>query len=102
MNEEIKSQIKKEIQENNIMLYMKGTPPFPMCNFSSTVIDILNHYEVKFGSANVLDNEDLRQGIKDFSDWPTVPQLYVKGEFVGGCDILVEMHKNGDLETVLK
>ena len=102
MKEEIKNKIEKEIQENDIMLYMKGTPPFPMCGFSSSVIDILNHYDVKFASANVLDNEDLREGIKNFSDWPTIPQLYVKGEFVGGCDILIEMHQKGELEAVLR
>lgn len=102
MNKSVKQQIEKNIQDHPIMLFMKGTPPFSACGFSSAVIDVLNSYDVKFGSVNVLDNKDLRQGIKDFSDWPTIPQLYVKGEFIGGCDIVLEMHQKGELEALLK
>ncbi len=102
MNKSVKQQIEKNIQDHPIMLFMKGTPPFSTCGFSSAVIDVLNSYDVKFGSVNVLDNKDLRQGIKDFSDWPTIPQLYVKGEFIGGCDIVLEMHQKGELEALLK
>lgn len=102
MNKSVKQQIEKNIQDHPIMLFMKGTPPFSPCSFSSAVIDVLNSYDVKFGSVNVLDNKDLRQGIKDFSDWPTIPQLYVKGEFIGGCDIVLEMHQKGELEALLK
>jgi len=93
--------IKKQITDNPVMLYMKGTPDFPQCGFSSTVAQILNYLEVDFASDNVLSSDELRQGIKDFSDWPTVPQLYVKGEFVGGCDIVREMFETGELRTFL-
>ncbi len=89
--------IKAKIDANPVMLFMKGTPQFPQCGFSSTVVQILDHLGVGFGSANVLETDELRQGIKDYSDWPTVPQLYVKGEFVGGCDIVREMFEKGEL-----
>jgi monothiol glutaredoxin len=84
------------------MLYMKGTPVFPQCGFSARVIQILQHLEVPFKSANVLEDDALREGIKAFSQWPTIPQLYVKGEFIGGCDIVSEMFQAGELETLLK
>jgi len=94
--------IKAKIEANPVMLFMKGTPQFPQCGFSSTVVQILDHLGVEFGSANVLETDALRQGIKDFSDWPTVPQLYVKGEFVGGCDIVREMFEKGELRGLLE
>jgi monothiol glutaredoxin len=94
-------QIKSQITANDVMLYMKGTPTFPQCGFSATVVKILDYLGVDYGSANVLENEDIRQGIKDFADWPTIPQLYVKGEFVGGCDIIKEMFENGELKPLL-
>ena len=94
--------IKKQVTDNPIIVYMKGSPDFPQCGFSARVVQILQHLNVPFKTANVLDDDDLRQGIKDFSNWPTVPQLYVKGEFVGGCDIVTEMFQSGELETMLK
>ena len=97
----LESQIKADITDNKVFLYMKGTPQEPMCGFSAQVIQILNYYEVEYGSKNVLADESLRQGIKEFSDWPTIPQLYIKGEFVGGCDIISEMAQNGELEKLL-
>ena len=94
--------IKAKIDANPVMLFMKGTPQFPQCGFSSVVIQILDHLGVDYDTANVLETDELRQGIKEFSDWPTIPQLYVKGEFVGGCDILREMFENGELRTLLE
>ena len=93
--------IQAEITENPVMLYMKGTAMFPQCGFSARVVQILNHLEVPFKTANVLEDADLRDGIKGFSNWPTIPQLYVKGEFVGGCDIVTEMFQSGELATML-
>jgi monothiol glutaredoxin len=90
--------IKQEVSDNDVMLFMKGTPVFPQCGFSAAVVQILNHMGVKFNSSDVLMDPEVRQGIKEFSNWPTVPQLYVKGEFVGGCDILREMFEAGELE----
>ena len=90
--------IKNEVSSNEVMLFMKGTPVFPQCGFSAAVVQILNHMGVKFSSADVLVDPDIRQGVKEFSNWPTVPQLYVKGEFVGGCDIVREMFEAGELE----
>jgi len=91
--------IKQDVSENEVMLFMKGTPVFPQCGFSAAVVQILNHLGVKYNSSDVLIDPELRQGIKEFSNWPTIPQLYVKGEFVGGCDIVREMFENGELET---
>ncbi|MEM8772656.1 MAG: Grx4 family monothiol glutaredoxin [Pseudomonadota bacterium] len=96
------STIKSDIEANPVMLFMKGTPQFPQCGFSSVVVQILDYLGVDYGSANVLESDDLRQGIKEFSDWPTIPQLYVKGEFVGGCDIIREMFENGELRGLLE
>jgi monothiol glutaredoxin len=90
--------IKQEVSDNDVMLFMKGTPVFPQCGFSAAVVQILNHMGVKFNSSDVLMDPEVRQGVKEFSNWPTVPQLYVKGEFVGGCDILREMFETGELE----
>ncbi len=94
--------IKKDIAENDVVLFMKGTPMFPQCGFSASVVQILSHFGVKFKGVNVLADDDLRQGIKDFTNWPTIPQLYVKGEFVGGCDIIREMAQSGELEQLFK
>ena len=102
INPQTTSRIEREIGENPVMLYMKGTAMFPQCGFSARVVQILSHLGVQFGTANVLEDPDLRDGIKAYSNWPTVPQLYVKGEFVGGCDIITEMFQSGELETMLK
>jgi monothiol glutaredoxin len=102
MADSISERIQGDIERNDVMLYMKGTPMFPQCGFSARVIQILNHMGVPFQSANVLEDMELREGVKQFSQWPTVPQLYVKGEFVGGCDIVTEMFQSGELETLLK
>ena len=99
---DITQRIQGDIEKNDVMLYMKGTPMFPQCGFSARVIQILTHMGVPFQSANVLEDMELREGIKQFSQWPTVPQLYVKGEFVGGCDIVTEMFQTGELETLMK
>ena len=96
------SDIKAQIDASPVMLFMKGTPQFPQCGFSSIVVQILDHLGVDYKTANVLDAAELRQGIKEFSDWPTIPQLYVKGEFVGGCDIIREMFENGELRSFLQ
>ena len=90
--------IKQDVSDNEVMLFMKGTPVFPQCGFSAAVVQILNHMGVKFNSSDVLVDPELRQGIKEFSNWPTIPQLYVKGDFVGGCDIVREMFETGELE----
>jgi len=90
------------INENEVCLFMKGTPDAPQCGFSMAVTNVLKHLSVKFKSINVLEDENIRQGIKDYSDWPTIPQLYVKKEFVGGCDIIKEMFESGDLKKLLE
>ena len=95
---DIKETIKKTVDENDVVLFMKGTPQFPQCGFSSVVVQVLDYLQVDYAAANVLEDEDLRQGVKDYSDWPTIPQLYVKGEFVGGCDIVREMFESGELK----
>jgi len=102
MTDPVFNRIQSDIEQNSVMLYMKGTPMFPQCGFSARVIQILTHMGVPFQSANVLEDMELREGIKQFSQWPTVPQLYVKGEFVGGCDIVTEMFQSGELETFLE
>ena len=99
---EIKQKISSLIKENNICLFMKGTPDAPQCGFSMAVSNVLKHLNVKFKGINVLEDENLRQGIKDFSDWPTIPQLYVKAEFIGGCDIVKEMFEKGELKKLLE
>jgi monothiol glutaredoxin len=93
--------IQGDVTANPVMLYMKGTAMFPQCGFSARVVQILTHLGVPFQTANVLEEPDLREGVKQFSNWPTIPQLYVKGEFVGGCDIITEMFQSGELETLL-
>ena len=101
MADSVTDRIQTDIDQNTVMLYMKGTPMFPQCGFSARVVQILTHMGVPFQSANVLEDMELREGIKEFSQWPTIPQLYVKGEFVGGCDIVTEMFQSGELETLL-
>ncbi len=98
---EIKKKIENLIDENEVCLFMKGTPDAPQCGFSMAVSNILKHLNVKFKGVNVLEDENLRQGIKDFSDWPTIPQLYIKKEFIGGCDIVKEMFEKGELKKIL-
>ena len=99
---EIKHKIESLLKENKICLFMKGTPEAPQCGFSMAVSNVLKHLEVNFEGINVLEDEQLRQGIKDYSDWPTIPQLYIKEEFVGGCDIVKEMFEKGELKDLLK
>ena len=105
MNEnilDVTESINNEIKTNSVVLYMKGSEAFPMCGFSAATVQILTSLGVKFSSVNVLDNEKIREGIKKFSNWPTVPQLYVKEEFIGGCDIVKEMYESGELLELLK
>jgi monothiol glutaredoxin len=102
METTVAERIKRDITENDVVLYMKGTPVFPQCGFSSAVVQVLNHMGVKFKGIDVLVDPSLRQGIKDFAQWPTIPQLYVKGEFIGGCDIVREMFESGELQSTLK
>jgi len=98
----VHERIKRDITDNPVVLFMKGTPVFPQCGFSAAVVQVLTHMGVKFKGVDVLADPEIRQGIKEFSSWPTIPQLYVKGEFVGGCDIVREMFETGELETLLK
>ena len=102
MDEKTKDLIKNEIENNEVCLFMKGTPDAPQCGFSMAVSNLLKILEVKFKGVNVLENQEIRQGVKEFSDWPTIPQLYVKKEFVGGCDIVKEMYENGELAKLLE
>ena len=97
----VAQRIKDDISSNDVVLYMKGTPVFPMCGFSAAVVQVLGHMGVKFKGINVLEDPSIRQGIKDFSNRPTIPQVYVKGEFVGGCDIVREMFQSGELQALL-
>jgi monothiol glutaredoxin len=97
----VADRIAKEISGNPVMLYMKGTAMFPQCGFSARVVQILSHMNVPFVTANVLEDPELRDGIKKFSNWPTIPQLYVQGEFVGGCDVITEMYQTGELASLL-
>ena len=101
MAEAVAERIANNIKSNDVVLFMKGTPVFPQCGFSAAVVQILTDVGVKFKSFDVLKDPELRQGIKEFSNWPTIPQLYVKGEFVGGCDIITEMFQSGELQTLL-
>lgn len=98
----VTDRIKQDITGNRVMLFMKGNALFPQCGFSARVVQILSHLAVPFQTANVLEDAALRDGIKQFSQWPTIPQLYVDGEFIGGCDIVTEMFQSGELETLLK
>eukprot|EP00802_Teleaulax_amphioxeia_P026824 Tamp_27996.p2 GENE.Tamp_27996~~Tamp_27996.p2 ORF type:complete len:165 (+),score=43.55 Tamp_27996:70-495(+) len=97
----VADEIKHMVTTRKVVLFMKGTPDFPMCGFSNRAVQILDHHKTSYGAFNVLEDQDIREGIKAYSAWPTIPQLYVEGEFVGGCDIMMEMHENGDLKKVL-
>ena len=101
MDQQINELINNEIENNEVCLFMKGTPDAPQCGFSMAVSNMLKILDVKFKGINVLENEKLRQGIKEYSDWPTIPQLYFKGNFIGGCDIVKEMFENGELKNLL-
>jgi len=102
MSDEIQNTIKEVVENNDVVLFMKGTKETPQCGFSNAVVNTLSVMNVDFKDVNVLEDDNLREGIKTFTDWPTIPQLYVKGEFVGGCDIIQDMHKSGELSEVLK
>ena len=102
IDENTRERIQTEVDSNDVLLFMKGTPVFPQCGFSAAVIQVLSHLQVKFNSVNVLEDMDIREVIKHYSDWPTIPQLYVKGEFVGGCDIIREMFETGELSSFLE
>ena len=101
-NMSIEQFIENEVKSNDVVLFMKGTPQFPQCGFSGQVVQILDHLGVPYKGLNVLENDELRNGIKTYSNWPTIPQLYVKGEFVGGCDIIREMFQAGELQALMK
>lgn len=102
MSNPVFDQIKSDVTTNPVVLYMKGTPVFPQCGFSARVVQILSHVGVPFKGVNILEDQELREGIKAFANWPTIPQLYVKGEFVGGCDIVTEMFQSGELQTLME
>jgi monothiol glutaredoxin len=102
MEQQIKDQIENEISNNEVCLFMKGTPEAPQCGFSMAISNMLKILEVNFKGVNVLENEHIRQGVKEFSEWPTIPQLYIKKEFVGGCDIVKEMYESGELKKILE
>ena len=102
MDQQINDLISKEIEGNEVCLFMKGTPDAPQCGFSMAVSNMLKILEINFKGVNVLENQELREGIKKYSDWPTIPQLYIKKEFVGGCDIVKEMYENGELKKILE
>ncbi|MEE2930042.1 MAG: Grx4 family monothiol glutaredoxin [Pseudomonadota bacterium] len=101
MSDEIQTSIDNAVKGNDVLLFMKGTPTFPQCGFSSVVVQVLDYLGVEYQAVNVLENQDVREGIKAYSDWPTIPQLYVKGEFVGGCDIVKEMFEAGELKEFM-
>jgi len=102
MADDVLTRIDDKVKKNRIMLYMKGTPEFPQCGFSAHVVDILHAYGYPFESEDVLANPQVREGIKRYSNWPTIPQIYINGKFIGGCDILHELHERGELEPLLK
>lgn len=101
MSDDVQDRLKALVEGNDVVLFMKGSPLFPQCGFSSRAVAILNHLETEFESVDVLQDQGIRQGIKEFSDWPTIPQLYVKGEFVGGSDIMMEMYESGELAELV-
>ncbi len=98
---EVAERIKSLVDQKDVVLFMKGTPTFPQCGFSSTVVQILDYIGADYGAVNVLDDPDIRQGIKDYNNWPTIPQIFVKGEFIGGCDIVKEMFETGELRDLM-
>ena len=100
MENSVKEKIENLINESEVMLFMKGTPEMPQCGFSAAVVGVLNHLGVNYKTSNVLQDEEIREGIKEYSDWPTIPQLYVKREFVGGCDIIKEMYESGEIKKI--
>ena len=102
LDDATKTRLDNEISSEDVVLFMKGTPVFPQCGFSAAVVGVLSHVGVKFRGINVLEDDDIREGIKVYSDWPTIPQLYVKGEFIGGCDIIREMYESGELMEMLQ
>ena len=102
MNEDLKDKITTNIKNNKVCLFMKGTPDVPQCGFSLAISNILKHLKINFKSINVLEDNELREGIKEYSDWPTIPQLYINGNFVGGCDIVKEMFEKDELQKLLK
>lgn len=102
MDPKIKEQIEKDVKGNKVMLYMKGTPEAPQCGFSARAVEILKAYQVPFKTFNIFDDEGVRQGVKEYAEWPTIPQLYINGEFVGGCDIMTELHGNGELKKLIE
>ena len=102
MTDDARTRIDSTVKGNDVVLFMKGTPLFPQCGFSSRAVAILEHLGVEYASVDVLQDQGVRQGIKDYSDWPTIPQLYVKGEFVGGSDIMMEMYESGELSQLLQ
>ncbi|MBK9584430.1 MAG: Grx4 family monothiol glutaredoxin [Alphaproteobacteria bacterium] len=101
MDNVVFDRIRKELKENDVVLFMKGTAAYPQCGFSSVVVQVLSHLGIPFRDINVLEDNDIREGIKEFTDWPTIPQLYVKGEFIGGSDIVREMYATGELQELL-
>lgn len=102
LTDEMRARLEQDVRENNVVLYMKGTQDFPMCGFSARASQVLKAAKVKFADFNILENDDLRQGLKVFSEWPTFPQCYIKGQFIGGSDILLEMYENGELQEMVK
>jgi monothiol glutaredoxin len=101
-NQDVLAQIDEQVKNSKIIIYMKGTPSFPMCGFSAATVQVLDSYNVPYESVNVLEDPAIREGIKRYSSWPTVPQVYINGEFVGGCDIVREMHASGELEPLIR
>ncbi|MBP2298270.1 Grx4 family monothiol glutaredoxin [Azospirillum picis] len=101
VDQNVVERIEQDLKSNDVVLYMKGTPVFPQCGFSAAVVQVLSHVGVKFKGVNILEDPGLRQGLKEYSNWPTFPQLYVKGELVGGCDIVREMYESGELQTLM-
>ena len=101
MDDQLRKRIEEQIKSNKVFLYMKGTPQSPMCGFSAKAVQILNEHGSQFGSFNIFDYENIRQGVKEYSDWPTFPQLYVNGKLIGGCDIMTELHESGELKNIL-
>ena len=101
LTQQLRQKIENDVKSNKVVIYMKGTPESPLCGFSARAVEILNSYKVPVKGINILDDENLRQGIKEFTNWPTVPQIFINGEFVGGCDIITEMHANNEIAPML-
>jgi monothiol glutaredoxin len=101
-NRDVLAEIDEQVKNNKIVVYMKGTPSMPMCGFSAATVQVLDSYDIPYASVNVLEDPGIREGIKQYSSWPTIPQVYINGEFVGGCDIVREMHASGELEPLIR